>query len=512
MKKGRKYETVIVGAGAAGAVIAARVTERSDRTVLLLEAGPDYPEPDRAPRELLDGDRNAKFTHDWGLKERPVPGQVLFEFPRGKVVGGSSAVNTCIALRGQREDYDEWASMGLGAWAWERCLPAFKRLERDLDVRDEWHGAEGPIAIRRHTEGEMAPWQRAFMGACEALGFERTHDFNGARCRGVGAIPLNKVNGVRQSVARGYLTAAVRARENLTVQANTLVRRVLFEGRRAIGVELEREGEVERVEAERVVLACGAIMTPTLLYRSGVGPKGRVERLGVELVADNAMVGARLLDHPGTVMFIAAKSTENARFPLMQAMMRYSTKGGLFRDDAQVQAGSFLWLPKFEVPMVSLMVTLQRPRGTAGRIEITSADPQHRPMLHGNFLDDPWDRDALLEGLEWLYLLANTSPLREHVLLFLHPRPRAFARRERLLTYLEGACGSGYHPCGTVPMSADDRPELGATDERGRVRGTEGLIVADASLFPTIPAANIHLPTIMVGERFGEWLRDEGPR
>jgi choline dehydrogenase len=504
----KKVETVIVGAGSAGATIAARLTEDSAREVLLIEAGPDYPDNDRAPRELLDGDRNAKFTHDWRLKEQPVPGQVLFEFPRGRVVGGSSAVNTCIALRGQRADFDEWASLGLREWGWEQCLPAFKKLERDMDVQDEWHGQDGPIAIRRHQESELGPWQRALLGSCEELGFERTHDFNGATSRGYGLVPMNKVGGVRQSVARGYLTPAVRSRPNLQLRANTTARRVLFEGRRAVGVEIEREGTIERIDAERVVLSGGAIMTPTLLVRSGVGPRERVERLGVTLVADNPMVAARLLDHPGTVIFIATKTQDNARYPLMQCMMRCSTRGGLFRDDGQVQAGSFLWLPKFEVPLVSLMFTLQKPRGRAGRIEITSAAVDHRPMLYGNFLDDPWDRGALLDALELLYLLANTGPMKEQTLMFLHPRPRAFAKRDRLETFLEGACGSGYHPCGTVPMSSDDRSAEGATDGRGRVRGTEGLYVADASLFPTIPSANIHLPTIMLGERFGEWLKE----
>jgi choline dehydrogenase len=507
----RQYETIIVGAGSAGAVIAARMTERAEREVLLIEAGPDYEDNDRAPRELLDGTRNAVTTHDWGLHHRPVPSQVLFEFPRGRVVGGSSAVNTCIALRGQREDFDEWAALGLREWGFDQCLPAFKRLENDMDVRDEWHGADGPIAIRRHTAEELSPWHGALLEGCEELGFERAHDFNGPRTGGYGAIPMNKVGGVRQSVARGYLTPSVRARPNLTIRASTMVRRVLFEGRRAVGVEVERAGAIEKIFARRVVVSSGAIMTPPLLVRSGVGPRALVERLGCALVADNPWVARRLLDHPGTAIFIAPKSMKSAEFPLMQTMLRCSTRGGLLRDDMQIQAGSFMWTPRWEFPALSLMATLQKPRGRAGTIEITSADPSARPKLDARFLDDPWDRDALVDALELMHLLAETKPMREHVLLYAHPRPKAFMRRAGLEAHLEVACASGYHPCGTVPMSADDRPSDGAADGRGRVRGTEGLIVADASLFPTIPSANIHLPTIMLGERFGAWLAAEPP-
>jgi choline dehydrogenase len=170
-------DTVIVGAGSSGAVIAVRATERSEREVLLLEAGPDYPHPLGLPKDLLDGTRNSMRKHDWGQMHRPRPqSPLLYWFPRGRVVGGSSAVNTCIALRGQPHDYDEWASLGLREWSWEACLPAFRRLENDLDVQNEWHSQDGPLPLRRHPASELVPWQAAFLDACAELGFPRCAD------------------------------------------------------------------------------------------------------------------------------------------------------------------------------------------------------------------------------------------------------------------------------------------------------------------------------------------------
>lgn len=499
-------EIVVIGAGSAGSVVAARVTENARRSVLLLEAGPDYA-PAELPADLVDGRRNSMTAHDWGYRHTPTTASVVFPFPRGRVVGGSSAVNTCIALRGQPADYDEWAERGLPEWSWAQCLPAFRRIERDLDVDNEWHGSDGPLPIRRHQPVELVPWQAAFVDACKLLGYPECYDSNEPNAHGVGPHAMNKIDGRRISAAEAFLVPAVRSRPNFALRPKAVVRRIIFKNRRVSGVEIGDAHGIETIAADRVVLCAGAINTPGVLLRSGIGPRADVERIGCELVADVPAIGKRLLDHPGTAFFMLPRlfAKTSRHDPLIQTVLRYASDGSHHPSDMLLQPGSKLALPRLNVPLVSLMCAVGKPR-QHGVLRIVSTDVRAKPWIESRFLEDERDRALAVDAMQLAYRMAQTAPLRDLARHF-WPSPRVLRKRERIDEWIRSACDSGYHPSGTVPMGADGDPEA-ATDAHGRVRGVHGLTVADASLMPTIPSSNIHLPTLMIGERIGTWLRD----
>ncbi len=312
---------------------------------------------------------------------------------------------------------------------------------------------------------------------------------------------MNKVGGERMSVLRCYLTRDVRRRENLRVEAGVLVRRVLFERRAVSGLEVERDGRVSTIRCRRVVLSGGAINTPGILLRSGVGPRAVVERLGVELVADSPSVGARLLDHHGAaIFFVPVPGVVDLDDPLIQTLYRFTSEGSPHPNDMQIQAGSLLPFPWVTIPLVSLMCQLGKPRGH-GELRWASADPHEKPRILSHVLETREDRDKAIAALRRAFEIAESAPMRSLARMVWPRRSTLFS--DRMHDAILHACDSGYHPCGTVPMGD---AASSATDSRGRVRGVENLVVADASLFPTVPSANTNLTCIMFGERFGEWL------
>ncbi len=496
---------VIVGAGSSGAVLGRRLTERSDREVVLIEAGPDYV-PSELPRDLADGTRNSMTAHDWGYRHKPSSAAFVSPLPRGRVVGGSSAVNTCIALRGQPEDFDEWAALGLDEWSFDRCLPAFRRLEHDLDFAGDHHGTSGPLPIRRHPVGELVPFQAAFMEACAEVGLPPCPDSNAPGAWGYGPHAMNKLGGRRVSAAEAYLTTEVRARPNLRILADTLVRRVVFQNKRAVALEALTKNGVERIEASSIVLCAGAINTPGVLLRSGIGPDRDVRRLQCEPVVDASAVGRRLLDHPGTGIFVWARRgvRVDRSAPIIQTALRYSSGLCDHPADVLLQPVSFTMILR-RLPLFGLVMQVGKPRGT-GVLRFTDADPRSRPLIESRFFEDAQDRRIALDALRRCHALLETRALSKMGRAVL-PSPVILRNGALLDRALRVLCDSGYHPSGTVPMGK--RPSANAAvDPHGKVFGVEGLYVVDASVMPTIPSSNIHLPTLMIAERMAEWLAD----
>jgi choline dehydrogenase len=524
-----EFDYIIVGAGSAGCVLANRLSADGNHKVLLLEAGPqDKNIWIHVP--LGYGKLFKEKTVNWMYQTEPEPGlrgRQVFQ-PRGKVLGGSSSINGLLYVRGQHEDYDRWRQLGNAGWGHDDVLPYFKKAENQGRGADQYHGADGPLPVSdwRHED----PLSEAFVKAAVEAGIPYNSDFNGASQEGAGFFQTTTRRGRRASTAVAYLRPALQ-RGNLKVETSALGQRVLFEGRRAVGVEYRQEGSLRKARARKeVLLASGAYNSPQLLQLSGVGPAELLKQHGIDVVLDAPGVGNDLQDHMQVrvVMRCARKITLNdiVNNPLRRvwAGVHYAaTRKGALTIAAGTSGAFFKTSPRLASPDIQIhfipfstdkmgeklhdfsgftaSVCQLRPE-SRGSLRIKSADPLAPPEIRINYLATETDRRAFIDGLKILRNILAAPALKPFSAGEVYPGAKVVSD-EDLLEFCRQTGSTVYHPTSTCRMGNDS---LAVVDQRLKLRGIEGLRVVDASVMPDLVSGNTNAPTIMIAEKASDMI------
>jgi choline dehydrogenase len=530
----KAFDYVLVGSGSAGAIVAARLSEDRDVSVLLLEAGRRDDHPLMAmPIAFPKVATHRSFV--WPFETEPEPGlnDRALAVWRGKTLGGCSSINAMINVRGSRHDYDLLAEQGLAGWSYRDVLPYFKKLETSWRGNGRYHGTQGPIpnVLIDRPESHFSQLEQAAL----ALGLPACQDHNGHEQDGISRVELTTMEGRRASSARAYLHPAMKARNNLTVLTRAQATRVLLEGTRAVGVEFLRDGKIERVRADReVILSAGAYKSPHLLLLSGIGPADQLRSVGIDVVHDLKGVGENLQEHPNLLNIYRANGKLGlSRYLRLDratlAVMRWAVSGEgpfatagtmanifvrsrpeLRRPDIQIivmpiHQHADLWFPGMTKPpvyaftaRVGVLHALSR-----GWVRLRSADPLDHPRIQLNMFTEPADMDVMIKALRLSRELFAQSPMRELIAEELLPGPQLQA--DAALDHaIRQQAEHRHHAVGTCRMGTDEDAVL---DAQLRVRGIDNLRVADSSVLPEDPSGNTNVPTLMVGEKAADLVR-----
>lgn len=530
-----KYDYIIAGAGSAGCVLANRLSANPNNRVLLLEAGPE----DRNVWLHIPLGFGKALTNpalNWCFESEPesdANGKRDY-LPSGKVLGGSSSINGMIYMRGQRRDYDTWAQMGCLGWAYDDVLPYFKKAENNERGENEFHGVGGPLQVS--DQPELMPINKAFIEAGKEVGLPFNPDFNGSEQDGIGLAQVTMSRGRRSSTARAYLKP-VRSRPNLRIETGARANRILFEGKRAIGVQYEQKGKCFKAFAGgAVVVSGGAYGSPSLLELSGVGEAERLQNLGIEVTHDLPGVGEGMQDHQIFRMRWRLKNgarTFNERTHGITALgegIRYFLNGtGVLANPTNPVNAFFRTRKELASPDVHLQFfpgsytsirdrTLERLPGVTlgpallrlesrGSVHVRSSDPRSDPAIHTNILGTEADRQTAILAMRFTRSLMETNAMKPFFGHEMGPGKDVQSDSE-LLAYAREIGGSNWHPASSCRMGADHDP-MAVVDARLKVRGLQGLRVVDASVMPTVVSGNTNAPTIMIAEKAADIILED---